>query len=163
MRKEDILINNIAWALRRLPVFGVFGDGNYRLQPIYVDGLAALAVEQGRRRENSIVQAIGPETFTYRQLVAAIAEAIGQRRPIVSVPPWFGFAVGRLLGWLVGDVVITRDEIEGLMAGLLYVDAPPAGTTALTRWAHEQAKSLGCRYASELTRRIDRTSAYGSR
>ena len=41
--KEDILVNNIAWALRRLPVFGVFGDGQYKLQPIYVDDLAEIA------------------------------------------------------------------------------------------------------------------------
>ena len=50
--KEDILINNIAWTLRHLPVFGVFGDGRYRLQPIYVDDLASLAVEQGKSRAN---------------------------------------------------------------------------------------------------------------
>ena len=43
--KEDILINNIAWMLRRFPVFGVFGRGDYRMQPIYVDDLAQLAVE----------------------------------------------------------------------------------------------------------------------
>ncbi len=68
--KEDILINNIAWALRHLPVFGVFGDGRYRLQPIYVDDLAELAVRWGDATENVIVNAIGPETFTYRELVA---------------------------------------------------------------------------------------------
>ena len=43
---EDILINNIAWALRTLPVFGIYGDGRYRLQPIYVDDLAAAAVDR---------------------------------------------------------------------------------------------------------------------
>ena len=115
--KEDILINNIAWTLRRLPVFGVFGDGRYRLQPIYVDDLAALAVEQGQSRDNVIINAIGPETFTYRELVATHRRAIGKRRPIVSVPPWFGYAVSRVVGKMVGDVMVTRDEIEGLMAG----------------------------------------------
>ena len=88
--KEDILINNIAWTLRRLPVFGVFGDGRYRLQPIYVDDLAALAVQQGKGRENIVINAVGPETFAYRELVATIGQLIGKRRPIVSVPPWFG-------------------------------------------------------------------------
>ena len=79
--KEDILINNIAWALRRLPVFGVFGDGQYRLQPIYVDDLASLAVEQGKKRENIVINAIGPESFTYRELVAKIGQLIGKERP----------------------------------------------------------------------------------
>lgn len=160
--KEDVLINNIAWMLRRLPVFGVFGNGRYRLQPIYVDDLAGLAVEQGKGREDVIVDAIGPETFTYRELVASIGRLIGKRRPILSVPPWFGYAAGWLLGKLVGDVIITREEIEGLMADLLYVDAPAAGRTALTQWAREHAETLGRRYTSELARRKDRASAYRS-
>ncbi len=158
--REDILVNNIAWTLRRLPVMGVFGDGLYRLQPIHVDDLAALAVERGESRENALVNAIGPETFTYRELIACIGRAIGRRRPIVSVPPWFGFAMSRAMGRLVGDVIVTRDEIRGLMAGLLCVDAPPAGKTSLSQWAGANAAALGRTYASELARRIDRTAAY---
>jgi NADH dehydrogenase len=160
--KEDVLINNIAWVLRRLPVFGVFGDGRYRIQPIYVDDLAALAVEQGKVRENLIINAIGPETFTFRELVARIGEIIGKPRPVVSVPPRLGYVVGRLLGTLVGDVVITREEIEGLMADLLYVNSPPAGATVLTDWVRTHADTLGRTYTSELARRKDRTSAYRS-
>ncbi len=151
--KEDILINNIAWTLRILPLFGVFGGGNYRLQPIYVDDLAQLAVEQGAKSENVIIDAIGPETFTYRELVLTIGAIIGQRRPIISVPPGLGYLAGSIIGRLVGDVMITREEIEGLMADLLYVDAPPAGRTRLTDWASEHADALGKRYASELSRR----------
>ncbi len=158
---EDILINNIAWLLRRVPVFGVFGDGMYRLQPIYVDDLAELAVEQGGREENCIIDAIGPETFTYRGLVEAIGSAIGRRRPIVSIPAWLGYFVGALLGKIVGDVIITREEIEGLMADLLYTDSPPAGQTKLTDWMKENSTTLGVRYASELARRRDREKAYG--
>jgi NADH dehydrogenase len=157
---EDILVNNIAWMLRRFPVFGVFGDGNYRLQPIYVDDLAALAVEQGRSHEDRIINTIGPETFTYRDLVATIGRAIGRRRSIVSIPPSLGYAAGRVVGRIVGDVVITKPEIEGLMAGLLYVDAPPAGTTPLSRWAAAHASTLGIRYSSEMGRRADRQAAY---
>lgn len=153
--KEDILINNIAWLLRRLPVFGVFGDGRYRLQPIYVDDLAQLAVEQGRNESNVIINAIGPETFTYRELVQEIGRIIGARRPVVSVPPAIGYWAGALIGKLTGDVTITRQEIAGLMAGLLYVDAPPAGQTRLTDWAAAHAATLGARYASELARRKD--------
>lgn len=151
--KEDILINNIAWLLRRLPVVGVFGDGSYRLQPIYVDDLARLAVEEGSRRENVIINAIGPETFTYRELIETIGEIIGKRRPIISVPPWFGHLVGTIIGRMVDDIFITREEIAGLMANLLYVDAPPTGMTRLTDWARKHAAELGIRYTSELARR----------
>jgi len=159
---EDILINNIAWLLRRLPVFGVFGDGMYKLQPIYVDDLAALAVAQGAARENVIINAIGPETFTYRELVQTIGRLIGAPRPVIGVPPALGYGVGRLVGSLMGDVTITREEIAGLMANLLYVDAPPAGTTRLTDWVAAHADILGRHYANELARRRDRRRAYRS-
>ena len=109
-------MNNIAWVLRHLPVFGVFGDGQYKLQPIYVDDLAELAVEQGRERKNIVIDAIGPETFTYRDLATVVGEIIGKKRPILSVPPALGYAVGWVIGELVGDVLITREEIAGLMA-----------------------------------------------
>lgn len=160
--KEDILVNNIAWALRRLPVFGVFGDGQYKLQPIYVDDLAQLAVEHGQETGNHVVDAIGPETFTYRGLVETIGEIIGKRRPIVAVSPSVGYAVGWFIGKMVGDVMITREEIKGLMDNLLYVDSPPAGAVRLSDWAREHAATLGLLYTSELARRRDRLAAYKS-
>lgn len=160
--KEDILINNIAWALRRLPVFGVFGNGQYRLQPIYVDDLAKLAVDQGENKENIVINAIGPETFTYKGLVETIGDIIGKKRPIISIPPAVGYIACILIGKLVNDVIITREEIDGLMADLLYVDSPPAGKIKLTDWVGEHADSLGRRYTSELARRKDRQSEYKS-
>ena len=148
--------------LRRLPVFGVFGDGRYRLQPIYVDDLAELAVKHGEETSNMTIDANRPETFTYRGLVQDIGGIIGKPRPIVSVPPWLGRLAGAVIGRLVNDVLITREEIEGLMANLLYVDAPPAGKTRLTDWAKQHASELGVAYASELARRRDRTTQYSS-
>jgi uncharacterized protein YbjT (DUF2867 family) len=157
---SDILVNNIAWALRHLPVFGVFGDGRYRLQPIHVEDFATLAVNAGRAAENQVIDATGPETFTYRDLVAQLGDIIGCRRPIVSVPAAFGWLAASVIGKLVGDVVLTRDEIAGLMADLLATDSPPAGTTRLTDWARAHADRLGRHYASELARRHNREAAY---
>ncbi len=158
--KEDILINNIAWMLRKFPVFGVFGDGRYRLQPIYVDDLARLAVEQGENRENHIIDAIGPDTFTYRELVETIGRIIGRERLIFPIPPWLGYAVSRIISRFVDDELVTQEEIEGLMADLLYVDSLPVGETRLTDWARQYAGSLGGRYTSELARRRNRQAAY---
>ncbi len=158
--KEDILINNIAWTLRHLPVFGVFGDGSYWIQPIYVDDLARLAVEQGQDSTNRIINAIGPETFTYRELVHTIGTIIGKKRPIISVSPSLGYWTGWILGKLMGDILITRDEIAGLMQERLYTYSPAAGTTCLTDWAKEHASTLGLHYASELRRRLHREGAY---
>jgi NADH dehydrogenase len=151
---EDILINNIAWTLRTFPVFGIFGDGNYRLQPIYVDDLARLAVEQGTHREPVTLDAIGPETFTFRELVTEIGGIIGRQRPLVSIPPGLGYLASRLIGWAKGDVFVTREEIEGLMANLLVTDSAPTGATALTAWGRQHAAVLGESYHSELSRRL---------
>ncbi len=157
---EDILINNIAWSLRRFPIFLIFGDGRYRLQPIYVDDLARLAVEQGTEQGNHVIDAIGPETFTYRDLVRAIGEMIGRHRLLVGVPPAVAHVAGVCLGRIMGDVMITRDEIRALMAGLLCVDAPAAGETKLSDWAARHADGLGRRYTGELVRRKNRTESY---
>jgi NADH dehydrogenase len=159
--KEDILINNIAWMLRRFPVFGVFGDGRYKMQPIYVDDIARLAVEQARGNENCVIDAIGPETFTFRGLVEAIGRIIGTPRPIVPIPRSVGFGVASAMGKFVGDVVLTRDEIEGLMSNLLYTKSRPSGETPLTEWTRRHRSELGRRYASELARRKNRRASYG--
>lgn len=160
--REDILINNIAWLLRHLPVFGLFGTGNYRLQPIYVDDLADLAIEQGEKRENVVINAIGPETFTYREMVERIRHIIATHALIVPAPPFAALLAARVVGSFMHDVVLTREEIEGLMAGLLYVDAPPAGRVKLTEWTREHRDTLGRRYTSELQRRRDRSITYPS-
>ena len=158
--REDILINNIAWALRRFPFFAVFGDGSYRLQPIFVEDLAALAVAEGKRDQNRVINAIGPETFTYRALVEAVGEAIGQKRRIMKVSPGLGYAASCVIGRFVRDTFITREEIKVLMDGLLCVDTPPTGKTRLTDWMRANADTLGRNYASELARRQDRKSPY---
>lgn len=158
--REDILINNIAWFLRRFPVFGVFGDGKYRLQPIYVDDLAELAVQQGAREEKVILDAVGPETFTYRELIGEVGKAIGKHRPVISLPPLQGYLFGKVVGLLHHDVTITYDEIKGLMAGLLYTGSPPAGSTMLTEWLKEHAAEVGRHYHSELKRRTNREASY---
>ena len=140
----------------------MFGDGHYRLQPIYVDDLAELAVEYGEKEENSIIDAIGPETFTYRELVQTIGNIIGRRRPIISVHPALVYIAGKIISLLVNDVLVTREEIEGLMSNLLCVNSPPTGKTRLTDWIEKHAESLGRQYTSELARRIDRETEYKS-
>ena len=111
---------------------------------------------------NEVIEAIGPETFTYRELVVRIRSALGLKRPIVSVPPGLGYWGCRLVALFVGDVVITREEIRGLMENRLCVDAAPLGTTKLTEWIDQHKDTLGRHYTSELARRVDRLSAYRS-
>jgi len=160
--KEDVLINNIAWSLRHLPAFAMFGAGEYKLQPIYVDDLATAAVAKAEAGNDEVVNAIGPETFTYRELVETIRGGLGLRRPIVSTPPELAYWGCRLFGLFMRDVVITREEIRGLMQGRLSVDSAPLGQLRLSEWITEHRETLGRKYTSELARRTDRSSAYRS-
>ena len=158
--QEDVLVNNIAWGLRRFPVFGVFGAGDYQLQPIYVDDLAAVAVQKAAATASQVVDAIGPETFTYREMVAMIAAKLGIRKRIIAVPPTLGYWACRLAGAMVEDVVITPEEIRGLMENRLFVNAPALGWTKLSEWVEKHAATLGLYYTSELNRRLDRQAEY---
>jgi uncharacterized protein YbjT (DUF2867 family) len=149
---EDILVHNIAWFLRRLPVFVVPGDGRYRVQPVFVGDLAELAVRLADGAENVTVDAVGPETFTFEEFVRVIARAIGRRGRIVHMSPGITCWLTAMAGRLVGDVVLTRDEIAGLMADLLVSDRPPTCSTRFTDWLRDRGEALGANYVSELAR-----------
>ena len=149
---EDILLNNIAWMLRRFPVFALPGKGDYGLQPIFVEDLAALAVDSGRSRENIVVDAVGPEAYSYADLVQLIRNAIGSRSRVLHIPAAGVVLASWLLGRLVNDVVLTKDEVSGLMANLLISKEPPTGSTSLRAWLQAHARTTGRNYASELER-----------
>ena len=129
----DLLLNNMAWALRRFPVFPVFGQGDYPVQPIYAEDLVAQAVAAGSRSESFVADAAGPETFTFDELLQLLASVVGARVRLVHTPPTVGYAMTRLVGVLLRDTVLTRAEVNGLMAGLLTYDGVPTGTTGLGR------------------------------
>lgn len=145
-----LLINNIGWLLRRLPLFAVVGSGQYRMQPVFVEDLADLMVEAGRSRENTVMDAVGPETYTYLQLVKLIRDTIGARAKLVHVGPRVGYALGSVLGWIVRDVLITREEIVGLLDDLLISHDPPRCKTSFRKWLESNRDTVGHKYISEL-------------
>lgn len=150
--REDILINNIAWLLRRFPLFAIPGDGSYQLQPIFVEDLAALAVSAGARDANETIDAVGPDVFTFDGLVRLIAQTVGSKAWIFHAPPALTLLAGGLIGAALGDVVLTKDEVTGLMASLLVSGRPPTGSTRLADWLAANAATVGSRYANELKR-----------
>jgi uncharacterized protein YbjT (DUF2867 family) len=149
---HDVLINNIAWILRHMPVFAVPGSGAYRVQPVHVEDLASICTDTGQAGENLVIDAAGPETMPFEKLVALVRDAVGAHAVMLHVPaPIMGLAA-RALGRLVRDVVLTPDEIDGLMAGLLVSDEPPRGETRFTDWLDHSRETVGRRYANELRR-----------
>ena len=149
---EGVLINNIAWLLRRFPIFAIFGSGEYRIQPVFVEDVAEIAVSMGHKEDNVITNAVGPEIYTFGELVRLIAQNIGSRAKIIHIKPRLALFLGRLIGYIVKDVVITKDEIEGLMSNLLVSDGPPTGQTRLSEWLEQNANTVGATYISDLKR-----------
>ena len=151
---EDILLNNIAWTLRKFPVVLLPGTGNYGIQPVFVEDLAELAVASSQGDHNTEIDAVGPEVFTYVEMVKMVRDKIGSSCLVMPSPKWFTYAVGRFLGILLNDIVLTWDEVKGLSAGLLVSKsgAEPPTSTRLSEWLDRHGPELGRRYASEIQR-----------
>ena len=149
---HDVLINNIAWIVRRFPAFGVPGKGDYGIQPIFIDDMADLMVDAGSRGDNMHVDAVGPEIFTFEELARLIAQKINRTVMIMHMPPGLALLASQVIGLFVNDVVLTKEEVSGLMAGLLVSKEPPTGKTKLSEWLTQNADKVGATYASELGR-----------
>ena len=149
---EDILINNIAWFVRRFPVFAIPEDGRYGVRPIYVEDMAELLADAVDQPGNKVLDAVGPESFSFEELARLIAESVGRQTRMAHVPAAVAYAATLLTGRLVRDVVLTWEEFKGLMSNLLASDAPAAGKTRLSEWLAENGDRVGIRYASEVER-----------
>jgi uncharacterized protein YbjT (DUF2867 family) len=149
---EDILINNIAWFVRHFPLFAIPGSGRYQLQPVFVEDLAELAISSANQESNLVFDAVGPEIISFEDLVRRIADSANAKPKLVHVSPWVALQWLRLVGPVVGDVILTREEIQGLIANLLVSKAPATAHTSFSAWVSMNASALGRQYTSELRR-----------
>lgn len=150
--KEDILVNNIAWLIRKFPVFPIFGDGGYKLQPVYVGDVAAIAVACARDQESVVLDVIGPEAFTFEEFVRLVSAKIKPGANLVHMAPSIGIGLGQVIGLAVRDVILTKDELRGLMEGMLTSGQAPNGSTRFSEWLELHKDEIGSAYSSELRR-----------
>ncbi len=150
---EDVLLNNIAWMLRRFPLFTIPGNGTYRIQPVFVDDLATLAADMANEQRNLAIDAVGPEIFTFNELVALLARTVASKARVVHVSPSVELILARIFSKLTGDVTLTHDEIRGLMQDLLVSTSAPTATTRLSEWLAHNANRIGTSYRSEMSLR----------
>ena len=149
---DGVLVNNIAWLLRHLPVFAIGGDGSYRIRPVHVDDLARLMTDLGGHDSNVTVDAVGPQSVTFREMVLAIRAATGSRAIIVPAPGWLLPPVAEALGLVLRDRLLTSEEYHAMADGLADSGEPPTGQVKLTDWIAEHGDTLGRRYANEIQR-----------
>jgi len=149
---EDILINNIAYLMRRFPLFFIPGDGSYGIQPVFVEDLADLAVEGVYSKENYVIDAVGPDSYTFKEFVKLIGERVGAKRMLISVPPRLALFAAQFLSLFMKDVILTPEEVDGLMGNLLVSKEPARAKTAFKDWLNSNRETVGTKYASELAR-----------
>jgi NADH dehydrogenase len=148
--RNGVLVNNIAWLLRRLPVFAIGGRGEYRVRAIHVDDLARLCVRLGAPGDNVRLDAVGPQSLTFREMVTVIRAAVGSRSLVIPVPGSLVPPLSAALGLLLRDVLLTREEYQAMAEGLADSDAPSTGEIAFTDWVARHGADLGRSYANEL-------------
>ena len=148
----DILVNNIAWILRRLPVFLVPRGGGYLVQPVAVQDVARICIEAAAAAGSPVVDAAGPDTVTFAELVQAVRDAVGSRARIVRARPALALGLTRPAGLVLRDIVLTRDELRGLEDSLLVSHGPPTGTVRFGDWLAQDGDVVGRSYVSELAR-----------
>jgi hypothetical protein len=56
-----------------------------------------------------------------------------------------------LLGYLLRDVLLTREELRAMMGGLADSNGPTTGEVAISEWLDAHGDALGREYANELT------------
>jgi uncharacterized protein YbjT (DUF2867 family) len=152
---DGVLVNNIAWLLRHLPVFAVGGRGAYRLRPVHVDDLASLCIDAAGQQANTITDAVGPDRPTFLELVETIRSAVGSRARIVKVPGPFIPPLSAVLNAALRDVVLTRDEYRSMADGLADTDGPSVAPTSINDWIDRHRSSLGRCYFNELDRHFE--------
>jgi NADH dehydrogenase len=163
--QHDILVNNIAWFLRRFPLFTMPSSGAYRLQPVTLEDVGEIIADAALSTEDATVDAAGPEIFTFEQFVNAIARAIGRERPVVHLPVALSLQLIRLVGFAAGEVILSKEELAGLTNELLLSHEPPLGRQSVLDWLNEHGSELGTTYTSELRRHtaFRPTRQHGSR
>ncbi len=149
---NDILLNNIAWTLRRLPLFAVAGDGAYRLQPVSVAEVARMCANAGEGDAPVTFDVAGPEIYPYDELVRAVAAAIGRPARLVHLPGKLVAALAGIVGSLARDVLVNAEELGALRAELLLSHEPPRAQGSFAGWLADAGPTLGRRYSSELAR-----------
>ena len=147
---NDILINNIAYAVRRFPVFFLPSPAGYRIRPMHVKDMATSMCAFGTGTDSVVRDACGPEQYPFAKLVQHMGIWLTGRAPrVVHVPISLCQGLYQAAGQVMRDTILSRDELDGLASDLLGSDKPPLGTTLLSQWVQEHKESLGSSFRPE--------------
>jgi uncharacterized protein YbjT (DUF2867 family) len=150
--EEEVLINNITWLVRHFPVFPIPGNGEYRMQPIYAEDLAELVVRGAEGKTNEILDAAGPEFYSFNELLKLLKKVTGSKTLLVHMPIPVALILAKLVSFVLGDIMLTKDELTAFMEERIMTGLPALGKSRFSEWAQQHSKTLGTRYVNELKR-----------
>jgi len=125
---DDAFLTTILTLLNRLPFFPMFGNGQMRLQPVYVEDVAqAIAkILQRQQAGPDMFECGGPRVYSYEELLRAVASAAGIKITLFPVP-FAAWGAVALISEMLPSPPITRNQVE-----LMQIDSVPrAGTPGL--------------------------------
>jgi uncharacterized protein YbjT (DUF2867 family) len=110
---DDAFLSTIRKLLDRLPVYPMFGNGQMRLQPVYVEdvGQAIATVLQRAQMRLIVFECGGPRVYSYQEFLRAVASAAGIKPILIPVP----YAAWHALAWIAETLPnppITRNQVE---------------------------------------------------
>jgi NADH dehydrogenase len=152
--RDGVLINNVAWMFRHLPVVPVGDGGGYMVRGVHVDDLARLCVDLARGPEGACVDAVGRDRMSFRELLHTVRDAVAPHRPMIDVPGWLLTTGAKLLAPILQDQLLTRDEYRAMAAGLADSQAPTTGETSFRTWVGQEVPKLGLRYLNDTRGRV---------
>ncbi len=118
--KEDISINEFARLIKKFPVFPIFGDGEYKSQPVYVEDVSAAFAKAIKLRdvENGIFEVGGPKKYTFNELIATLETLVNKKVVKLNVLLWIAYPIVSLIQFLpnapitMGELkMLTRDNV----------------------------------------------------
>jgi NADH dehydrogenase len=122
------------------------------VQPVFVEDLARIAADISQVQGSQTIDAIGPEIFTYEAFLRLIAHELNRKIAFAHMSPALGILLGKIIGLVVNDVVLTKDELRGLMENKLTSTQEPNGQTLFSVWLRDNKRLIGSQYTSELNR-----------
>ena len=147
-----ILIDNVAWAARRLPFVPIPDGPPYRIRPIHVEDYADLVPEATASGDDYTIDAVGPERLEFGDLVREVAEAGGSWARALRLPMKVCRLSYAVAGRILGETVLSDDKLTGLVRNRLDSKAESTGRTSLVDWVRTANQELGRRFLREPSR-----------
>jgi len=117
--KWDGFLTTLSQVINRLPFIPIFGDGRYKLQPVYIDDLTNAMAQalNNTRATGQIIDIGGPEQLDYVTVMNTIKKRLGKKRLNLRIPFGVIKPVAALAELFLKPAPLTVDQLTMLRMG----------------------------------------------